>query len=286
MFTKRLLFAATLCVLPAYAQDPQPSPSVDSSVPAVAPSPAGPGASAFKDDKDKLSYSLGVDIARTLQRLDVDLNRDALTQGLDDALTKKTTALNDQEIQQTLQGFQKQMMQKQQAAMAKKQTEMKGVAEKNKVEGKKFLDENAKKSGVKTTPSGLQYKVLKEGSGVKPKDADVVETNYRGTLISGQEFDSSEKNGGPVSFPVNGVIKGWTEALKLMPVGSKWQLYVPAELAYGDEGAGETIQPGSTLVFDVELLNIKKDAGQPAPTVSPDADNAGAAGATKTPTNP
>lgn len=294
---KWLFFAALLCVLPAYAQDPQPSGSPQASSSASAP-PASAGTSTLKDDKDKLSYSLGVDIARTLQRLDVDLNQQALTQGLSDILAKKPPALNDQEIQQTLQNFQKQLMQKQQAAMAKKQTEMKDLAEKNKADGKKFLDENAKKQGVKTLPSGLQYKVEKEGNGPKPKDTDVVETNYRGTLTNGQEFDSSEKNGGPVSFPVNGVIKGWTEALKLMPVGSKWKLYIPSDLAYGDEGAGDTIQPGSTLVFDVELLSIKKEAAgaagtagsaaaaQPATGGTPEADSTGeneGAGANKGP---
>jgi FKBP-type peptidyl-prolyl cis-trans isomerase len=279
---KRLFFAASLCVLPAYAQDTQPAGSPPSSSSASAPAAAA--ASNLKDDKDKLSYSLGVDIARTLQRLDVDLNQQALTQGLSDTLAKRPPALNDQEIQQTLQNFQKQLIQKQQAAMAKKQTEMKDLAEKNKAEGKKFLDENAKKPGVKTLPDGLQYKVEKEGTGPKPKETDVVETNYRGTLTNGQEFDSSEKNGGPVSFPVNGVIKGWTEALKLMSVGSKWKLYIPSELAYGDEGAGDTIQPGSTLVFDVELLGIKKEAGgaQPGAAGTPEADstgeNTGAAG--------
>jgi FKBP-type peptidyl-prolyl cis-trans isomerase len=284
---KRLFFAASLCVLPAYAQDTQPAGSPQSSPSASAPAAAA--ASNLKDDKDKLSYSLGVDIARTLQRLDVDLNQQALTQGLSDTLAKRSPALSDQEIQQTLQNFQKQLIQKQQAAMAKKQTEMKDLAEKNKAEGKKFLDENAKKPGVKTLPDGLQYKVEKEGTGPKPKETDVVETNYRGTLTNGQEFDSSEKNGGPVSFPVNGVIKGWTEALKLMSVGSKWKLYIPSELAYGDEGAGDTIQPGSTLVFDVELLGIKKEAGgaQPGAAGTPEADstgeNTGAAGGSPSP---
>jgi FKBP-type peptidyl-prolyl cis-trans isomerase len=183
-------------------------------------------------------------------------------------------AMSDQELQQTLQAFQQKMMQKQQDAMAKKQEEMKAVAEKNKADGKKFLDDNAKKADVKTTPSGLQYKVIKEGKGDKPKDTDVVETNYRGTTIDGKEFDSSAKHGSSFSFPVNGVIKGWSEALKMMAVGSKWQLYVPADLAYGDEGYGEDIAPGSTLVFDVELLSIKKNAGNtpPAPGQQPEND--------------
>jgi FKBP-type peptidyl-prolyl cis-trans isomerase len=165
------------------------------------------------------------------------------------------------------------MMQKQQESMAKKQDEMKAVAAKNKADGKKFLDDNSKKAGVKSTSSGLQYKVIKEGKGDKPKDSDVVETNYRGTTIDGKEFDSSAKHGSTFSFPVNGVIKGWSEALKLMPLGSKWELYIPPDLAYGDEGYGEDIPPGSTLVFEVELLGIKKNAGNtpPGPDQQPSA---------------
>ena len=238
-----------------------------------AKSSASPSTSStFKDDKDKVSYSLGVDIGRTLQKLQLDLNQNALSQGITDVLGNKPMAMSDQELQQTLQAFQQKMMQKQQEAMSKKQEQMKVVAEKNKAEGKKFLDDNAKKAEVKTTPSGLQYKVIKAGSGDKPKDTDVVETNYRGTTIDGKEFDSSAKHGSSFSFPVNGVIKGWSEALKMMPVGSKWQLYIPADLAYGDEGYGEDIAPGSTLVFDVELLSIKKNAGNtpPAPDQQPE----------------
>ncbi|HXC62604.1 MAG TPA: FKBP-type peptidyl-prolyl cis-trans isomerase, partial [Nitrospiria bacterium] len=246
--------------LASYAEDAKPSPSS-----ADNPSPT----SAYKDDKDKVSYSLGVDIGRTLQKFQLDLNEKALSQGIADVLENKPMALTDQELQETLQAFQQKMMQKQQEALSKKQEQMKGVAEKNKVDGKKFLDENAKKTGVKTTTSGLQYKVIKEGTGDKPKDSDVVEANYRGTTIDGKEFDSSAKHGSASSFPVNGVIKGWSEALKLMPVGSKWELYVPSDLAYGDEGAGDDIAPGSTLVFEVELLSIKKNAANPPP--APDA---------------
>jgi FKBP-type peptidyl-prolyl cis-trans isomerase FklB len=248
----------------SYAEDAKPSPS----------SPVNPPAtSSFKEEKDKISYSLGVDIGRTLQKFQLDLNESALSQGIADVLDKKPMAMTDQELQQTLQAFQQKMMQQQQEAMSKKQDEMKVVAEKNKADGKKFLDDNVKKTGVKSTPSGLQYKVVKEGSGDKPTDADVVETNYRGTTIDGKEFDSSAKHGSSFSFPVNGVIKGWSEALKMMPVGSKWELYVPSDLAYGDEGYGEDIPPGSTLVFEVELLSIKKNAANapPGPNAQPGA---------------
>jgi FKBP-type peptidyl-prolyl cis-trans isomerase FklB len=257
------LVALLICsALTSYADDVKPSPS---------PTDNTPPSSAVKDDKDKISYSLGVDIGRTLQRLELDLNIPSLSQGIADVLGNKPKALSDEQVQQTLQAFQQQMMQKQQAAMSKKQDEMKAVAEKNKVDGKKFLDDNAKKQGVKTTASGLQYKVIKEGTGEKPGDSDTVETNYRGTTIDGKEFDSSAKHGSSFTLPVNGVIKGWAEALKLMPVGSKWQLYVPAELAYGDEGYGDDIPPGSTLVFDLELLSIKKGANNPpGPNAQPD----------------
>jgi FKBP-type peptidyl-prolyl cis-trans isomerase FklB len=209
---------------------------------------------------------------RTLQKFQLDLNEAALSQGIADVLDSKPMAMTDQELQTTLQAFQQKMMQKQQEAVSKKQEEMKGVAEKNEADGKKFLDDNAKKPGVKTTASGLQYKVIKEGSGDKPKDTDVVETNYRGTTIDGKEFDSSAKHGSTASFPVNGVIKGWSEALKLMPVGAKWELYVPSDLAYGAEGYGDDIAPGSTLVFEVELLNIKKNAAStpPGPNAQPE----------------
>jgi FKBP-type peptidyl-prolyl cis-trans isomerase FklB len=251
------LVALLVCsAFASYAEDATPSPS-----PSGTPAPT----STFKDEKDKVSYSLGVDIGKTLQKFQLDLNEAALSQGIADVLGNKPMAMTDQELQATLSAFQQKMLQKQQEAVTKKQEEMKGVAEKNKADGKKFLDDNSKKTGVKTTASGLQYKVIKEGSGDKPKDADVVETNYRGTTIDGKEFDSSAKQGKSVSFPVNGVIKGWSEALKMMPVGAKWELFVPSDLAYGDEGYGDDIAPGSTLIFEVELLSIKKNAASTAP---------------------
>jgi len=257
------LLALLICsAITSYADDAKPSPS---------PTQSTPPSTAIKDDKDKVSYSLGVDIGRTLQRLELDLNIPALAQGIADVLGNKPKALTDEQVQQTLQAFQQQMMQKQQAAMSKKQDEMKAVAEKNKADGKKFLDDNAKKPGIKMTASGLQYKVIKEGTGDKPGDTDIVETNYRGTTIDGKEFDSSAKHGSSFTLPVNGVIKGWAEALKMMPVGSKWQIYIPSELAYGDEGYGDDIPPGSTLVFDLELLSIKKAANSPpGPNMQPD----------------
>ena len=146
--------------------------------------------------------------------------------------------------------------------MKKHEEELKKAAEKNKKEGEAFLAENKKKEGVVTLPSGLQYKVIKEGDGQMPKDTDMVTVNYRGTLVDGTEFDSSYKRGNPATFPVNGVIPGWQEALKLMKVGSKWQLFVPAGLAYGEKGAGSTIGPNATLIFEVELLSISEPGSE------------------------
>lgn len=136
-------------------------------------------------------------------------------------------------------------------------SKMKNLAEKNTKEGEAFLEANKKKSGVITLPSGLQYKILKEGNGAKPTATQTVKCHYRGTLIDGKEFDSSYKRGEPTEFPVGGVIKGWTEALQLMPVGSKWELYIPSTLAYGERGAGQTIGPNAVLIFEIELLSIK-----------------------------
>jgi FKBP-type peptidyl-prolyl cis-trans isomerase len=262
MFMKRtpILIAVLALASGVYAEDAKPSPS-------PADGQASPS-SAFKDEKDKLSYTIGVDIGKTLQRIPAELNQSALTQGITDVLGNKPKALTDAELQQVMQAFQQKLAQQREEQMVQKQQDNKVTAEKNKAEGKKFLDSNSKEPGVTTLADGLQYKVVKNGNGDKPKDTDVVEVNYRGTLIDGKEFDSSAKNGGPVSFPVNEVIKGWSEALKLMPVGSKWQLYLPPELAYGDEGEGDDIAPGSTLVFEVELLGIKKDNNQ-APNQAP-----------------
>jgi FKBP-type peptidyl-prolyl cis-trans isomerase FklB len=177
--------------------------------------------------------------------------------GLKDALSGKQPALSEKEMQETMEAWSKQMEDKQKA-----------VGEKNVADGVKFLAENKSKSGVKTTASGLQYKVIKEGSGAQPKVTDTVTVHYRGTLINGTEFDSSYKRGQPASFPVNGVIKGWTEALQLMKAGSKYQLFIPSSLAYGERAAGADIAPNSTLIFEVELLDVKQPGGSAAPSPS------------------
>ncbi len=212
----------------------------------------------LKDQKDKVSYSIGLDIGTTLKRQLIDVNANLLNSGIQDGLNGKKPLLSEEEVKATMATFQKDMMAKQAAAK-------KATGEKNAAEGTKFLAENKTKEGVKTTASGLQYKVLKEGTGVSPKATDTVKVNYRGTTIDGTEFDSSYKRGEPASFPVNRVIKGWTEGLQLMKVGSKYQLFVPADLAYAERGAGSDIGPNATLIFDVELLGITPAGTSPTP---------------------
>lgn len=206
----------------------------------------------LKTSKDKISYSIGLDIGKTLKRQSIEINENALLQGVKDAIQKDSLyLLTDAEIKETMMNFQKEMMEKQTA-------KMKELGDKNKKDGEAFLAENKGKEGVKTTASGLQYKVVTAGTGATPKATDKVKVNYRGTLINGTEFDNSYKRGEPIVFNVNSVIKGWTEALQLMKVGDKWQLFIPSDLAYGPQGAGQTIPPNSTLIFDVELLGIEK----------------------------
>ena len=221
---------------------------------------------ALKTPKDKISYAIGADLANKLKTAEIDVDPAVLSRALKDGLGGGKVAMTDDEIHSTLVDLSKGMQAKQQAANQKQAEANKVIAEKNRKDGDAFLAENKSKEGIVALPSGMQYKILKAGDGPKPTAADTVSCNYRGTLISGKEFDSSDKHGQqPVSFPVGGVIKGWTEALQLMPVGSKWQLFIPADLAYGDRQAGPDILPGSTLIFDVELVSIQdKNAATPA----------------------
>lgn len=212
----------------------------------------------LKDQKDKVSYSIGLDIGSTLKRQLIDVNPELVNKGMQDGLSGAKPLMTDEESKATMATFQKDMMAKQAAAK-------KAAGEKNAVEGKKFLEENKKKEGVKTTASGLQYKVVKDGAGPTPKETDTVKVNYKGTTIDGTEFDSSFKRGQPAEFPVNRVIKGWTEGLQLMKVGSKYQLFVPADLAYGERGAGADIGPNAMLIFDVELVSITPAGATPTP---------------------
>ena len=204
----------------------------------------------LKTDKDKTSYSMGMNVGTGFKQQSIDVNADIFMKGFKDAQSGAKPLLTEEEMRSIILALQKEVV-------AKQTEKMQAAGAKNKKDGEAFLAENKKKEGVKTLPSGLQYKIIKEGTGKMPKATDTVTTNYRGTLVDGTEFDSSYKRGQPASFPVNGVIPGWTEALQLMKTGSKWQLFVPANLAYGERGAGP-IGPNAVLVFDVELISIKE----------------------------
>jgi FKBP-type peptidyl-prolyl cis-trans isomerase len=207
-------------------------------------------ATALNSKKDKISYAIGADLGKKLKTSDIDIDPAILTRAMKDTLAGAKSEMSDEEIRATLTDLSKDLQQKQ-ATVAKE------ASEKNRKAGEEFLAANKGKEGVVALPDGLQYKVLTPGNGPKPSASDTVVCNYKGTLIDGKEFDSSYKRGQPATFPVSGVIKGWTEALQMMPVGSKWQLFIPADLAYGDRQAGPDITPGSTLVFEVELVSIQ-----------------------------
>jgi FKBP-type peptidyl-prolyl cis-trans isomerase FklB len=199
---------------------------------------------------DQASYSIGLNIGRNFKKQQVPINAAIFLQGLRDGLSGAKPALTEQEMNASLQALEAEV------AVAV-EAHNKKLAESNKTEGAAFLAANQKKAGVQTTASGLQYQVIKEGNGPIPKKTDMVSTHYRGTLLDGTEFDSSYARNEPTSFPVDQVIAGWTEALQLMKVGSKWKLFVPSELAYRDQGAGADIGPNATLVFEIELLGIE-----------------------------
>ena len=211
----------------------------------------------LKDEKDRISYSVGYQIGGDFRQQKVELNSEALVKGIKDAIAGSSPQMTPQEMNQTVVELKKKIV-------AAQQEERRKLGEKNLSEGKTYMAENGKKEGVKTTASGLQYKVIKEGGGPVPTAADKVKVHYRGTLIDGTEFDSSYKRNEPAVFTVGGVIKGWSEALKMMKVGSTWQLFIPPALAYGERGAGQVIGPNSVLIFDVELLGIEKEAEKKA----------------------
>jgi FKBP-type peptidyl-prolyl cis-trans isomerase len=215
-----------------------------------APSANAAQPSPFPDQKSKASYAIGLNIGKSMRQQSVDVDPNVLVQGLKDGLGGGKALMTDDEVRAT-------MMQLQTEVRAKMEEKRKEQGEASKKEGEAFLAANKTKQGVVTLPSGLQYKILTAGTGPKPTASDTVSCNYRGTLVNGTEFDASSKHGGPQTFPVTGVIKGWTEAIQLMPTGSKWQLVIPPDLAYGDQGAGADIPPGSTLVFEVELVSIQ-----------------------------
>jgi len=219
-----------------------------------------PGAAELKTDKDKFSYALGMNFGENFKKQGLDLDPAMFAKAFAEAFNTGKTAMSEEDMKAVLTAAAQEIRKKQAAEQAEK-------GQQAQAEGEKFLAENKAKDGVVALPSGLQYKILKQGTGEKPTLDDTVVCNYKGTLINGTEFDASEKHGGPATFPVKGVIAGWTEALQLMPTGSKWQLFVPANLAYGEQGP-PGIGPNATLIFEVELVAVQKaaapaGAGQP-----------------------
>ncbi len=242
-----------LAVMSVYAA--QEGAKEDVNTPLPSNEVKNPHAAALKTDVDKVSYIIGTQIARNFKSQDIEVNLEPLMWGLKDALEDRELALSQEQMQQIYSNFQQQMRAKQTAKRAKEAAD-------NLAKGKKFLEESKTKEGVKVLPSGLQYKVIKEGTGQTPTADDKVKTHYRGTLIDGTEFDSSYKRNQPAEFGVKGVIKGWTEALQLMKEGAKWELYIPAELAYGERGR-PGIPANSVLIFEIELLEVIKQSSEP-----------------------
>jgi FKBP-type peptidyl-prolyl cis-trans isomerase len=237
---------------PAKTQPAAPPKSQQGAAPKAPRAPAARAQTplTLKTPKEKASYAMGMNFGAGLRKQSLDIDPAILARGLRDAFSNGKTLLTEDEARAVLTQLQSDLRKKQQDLAQQ-------AGDANKKEGMAFLAANKTKDGVVTLPSGLQYKVLQAGTGPKPAPTDTVVCNYRGTLLDNTEFDSSYKRGQPATFPVNGVIKGWTEALQLMPVGSKWQLFIPAELAYGERGAGGQIGPNATLIFEVELLSIQ-----------------------------
>jgi FKBP-type peptidyl-prolyl cis-trans isomerase len=232
--TKKLLLAAAVAVVITGCNDKA----------------ADSGTAKLETDEQKVSYGMGLNLGKRIKE-EFALDVDAFSSGVRHAIDGTEPQMTDEQIMETMQKFQ-------QEQIAEREAEFKAQSDKNEADAEAFLAANKAKEGVKTTESGLQYRVLTEGKGAKPGPDDTVEVNYKGTLIDGTEFDSSYKRGESVTFPVSGVIPGWTEALQLMPVGSKYELVIPSDLAYGPGGTGGVIGPNATLIFEVELLDIKK----------------------------
>jgi FKBP-type peptidyl-prolyl cis-trans isomerase len=221
--------------------------------PAAAPAPEGQApapAPAFKTQKEKLSYAIGMEMGKGVKAQGMDVDPSILVQGLKDALSGGKSQMSEEELKQVITALQQEMRQKQMQIQE-------AAAAENKTKGEAFLAENAKKDGVVALPDGLQYKIVTAGSGKKPAETDTVLCNYKGTFLDGDEFDSSAKAGKPVPFEVKNVIPGFKEVLQLMPVGSKWQVFIPSNLAYGERGAGNVIGPNATLIFEIELVSIQ-----------------------------
>lgn len=243
---------------PAKANAVPAKPQASSAKAPAAQAPAG-ASSELKTDKDRTSYAIGMEMGKGVKQQGFDVDPEVLIRGFKDAMGDKTSLISDDELRDIMTKLQTEVRQKQMAAQQ-------AAASENKAKGEAFLAENAKKEGVVSLPDGLQYKVLTTGTGKKPAESDVVLCNYKGTFIDGTEFDGSEKQGKPVSFPVKGVIPGFKEVLQLMPVGSKWQVYIPPTLGYGERGTPNgVIGPNSTLIFDIELVSIQEAAANAEP---------------------
>ena len=250
--------SAALITSLANAQAKKPAPKKPSAT-AKPTASAMSASTGLRTTQDSVSYSIGLFMAQNLKQQGInDLNNALLMRGLEDALKNQQPQLTQAQAGQVMNSFMQKQMAVRTAEASKASAEASKVSVENKKIGTAFLTENKAKPGVVTTGSGLQYSIEKEGTGAKPTASDRVKVHYTGRLLDGKVFDSSVERGEPIVFGVTDVIKGWTEALQLMPVGSKWKLYIPADLAYGDRGAGADIKPGSTLVFDVELLDIVK----------------------------
>ena len=212
----------------------------------------------LKTEDDKVSYSLGFSTGSGFKMNELEINLEIFQKGVKDGFTGSNQILNEEEIKKTMMAFQQKMRARKRAERGKKMEERKKQGEANKERGKKFLEGNKTKKDIVTLKSGLQYKILKKGTGASPKATDTVKCHYKGTTIDGKEFDSSYKRGEPATFALNRVIKGWTEGLQLMKEGGKWQFFIPSELAYGERGSGPNIGPNEALIFEVELLGIEK----------------------------
>ena len=244
---------ATAAILAAQGQPASKAPVPNA--PAPKTPAAQPDNSVFKNQKDKVSYAIGLDVGGTLRKQSIEVDPDVFIKGLKDALAGSKPQMSDEEIRATMTQLQTDMR-------ARQEAKLKQAGEANKKEGDAFLAANKTKEGVVTLPNGLQYKILTPGTGPKPTLSDTVVCNYKGTFINGTEFDSSYKRNEPATFSLGGVIKGWTEALQLMPVGSKWELFIPPDLAYGATGKGP-IGPETTLIFEVELVSIEQKKATP-----------------------
>jgi FKBP-type peptidyl-prolyl cis-trans isomerase FklB len=238
------------------------APAAGAQAPAKAPAAkSADSTSELKTPKDKLSYAIGMEMGKGVKTQGIDVDSTILLQGLKDALSGAQSQMSEEELRQVITQLQNDVRSKQQAAQQ-------ASASENKTKGETFLAENSKKPGIVALPDGLQYKVVTAGQGKKPAATDTVLCNYKGTFIDGTEFDGSEKAGKPVPFQVSGVIPGFKEVLQLMPVGSKWQVFIPSSLGYGERGAGNVIAPNSTLIFEIELVGIQNPQ-QPAASAAP-----------------